>query len=385
MWGQDRPGLLQAFLAAASPADARVLDLGQAVIHKALTLGVLLEGAPDEEALGRFAAKWNVEVRVSPLDDAAYAQWVAVQRERRYVVTLLARRITGREVSEAARIIAEAGLNVDRVERLSERTALGAGRRACFEIYASGELQEEAALRERFFRAAEELGIDIAFQHDNIWRRSRRLIAFDMDSTLIQAEVIDELAREAGVGEQVAAITAAAMRGELDFAQSFRRRVALLQGLPEARLTAVAERIPLTEGAERLFAALKQLGYRTVVLSGGFQWFGKLLARKLPIDELHANELEIRDGVVTGQVVGEIVDGARKAALLEEIAAREGIRMEQVVAVGDGANDLPMIGKAGLGVAFHAKPVVRANAQHSISTVGLDGILYLLGLRDREL
>lgn len=385
MWGQDRPGLLQAFLAAASPADARVLDLGQAVIHKALTLGVLLEGAPDEEALGRFAAKWNVEVRVSPLDDAAYAQWVAVQRERRYVVTLLARRITGREVSEAARLIAEAGLNVDRVERLSERTALGAGRRACFEIYASGELQEEAALRERFFRAAEDLGIDIAFQHDNIWRRSRRLIAFDMDSTLIQAEVIDELAREAGVGEQVAAITAAAMRGELDFAQSFRRRVALLQGLPEARLTAVAERIPLTEGAERLFAALKQLGYRTVVLSGGFTWFGTLLAHKLPIDELHANELEIRDGVVTGQVVGEIVDGARKAALLEEIAAREGIRMEQVVAVGDGANDLPMIGKAGLGVAFHAKPVVRANAQHSISTVGLDGILYLLGLRDREL
>lgn len=385
MWGQDRPGLLQAFLAAASPADARVLDLGQAVIHRALTLGVLLEGAPDEEALGRFAAKWNVEVRVSPLDDAAYAQWVAVQRERRYVVTLLARRITGREVSEAARLIAEAGLNVDRVERLSERTALGAGRRACFEIYASGELPEEAALRERFFRAAEELGIDIAFQHDNIWRLSRRLIAFDMDSTLIQAEVIDELAREAGVGEQVAAITAAAMRGELDFARSFRRRVALLQGLPEARLAAVAERIPLTEGAERLFAALKQLGYRTVVLSGGFQWFGKLLARKLPIDELHANELEIRDGVVTGQVVGEIVDGARKAALLEEIAAREGIRMEQVVAVGDGANDLPMIGKAGLGVAFHAKPVVRANAQHSISTVGLDGILYLLGLRDREL
>lgn len=385
MWGQDRPGLLQAFLAAASPADARVLDMGQAVIHKALTLGVLLEGAPDEEALGRFAAKWNVEVRVSPLDDAAYAQWVAVQRERRYVVTLLARRITGREVSEAARLIAEAGLNVDRVERLSERTALGAGQRACFEIYASGELHEEAALRERFFRAAEDLGIDIAFQHDNIWRRSRRLIAFDMDSTLIQAEVIDELAREAGVGEQVAAITAAAMRGELDFAQSFRRRVALLQGLSEARLTAVAERIPLTEGAERLFAALKQLGYRTVVLSGGFTWFGKLLAHKLPIDELHANELEIRDGVVTGQVVGEIVDGARKAALLEEIAAREGIRMEQVVAVGDGANDLPMIGKAGLGVAFHAKPVVRANAQHSISTVGLDGILYLLGLRDREL
>lgn len=385
MWGQDRPGLLQAFLAAASPADARVLDMGQAVIHKALTLGVLLEGAPDEEALGRFAAKWNVEVRVSPLDDAAYAQWVAVQRERRYVVTLLARRITGREVSEAARLIAEAGLNVDRVERLSERTALGAGRRACFEIYASGELHDETALRERFFRAAEELGIDIAFQPDNIWRRSRRLIAFDMDSTLIQAEVIDELAREAGMGEQVAAITAAAMRGELDFAQSFRRRVALLQGLPEARLSAVAERIPLTEGAERLFAALKQLGYRTVVLSGGFTWFGKLLARKLPIDELHANELEIRDGVVTGQVVGEIVDGARKAALLEEIAAREGIRMEQVVAVGDGANDLPMIGKAGLGVAFHAKPVVRANAQHSISTVGLDGILYLLGLRDREL
>jgi phosphoserine phosphatase len=276
-------------------------------------------------------------------------------------------------------------LNIDRVERLSERTAVGAGERACFEFYASGELADEAGLRERFFRAAEELGIDIAFQHDNIWRRSRRLIAFDMDSTLVQAEVIDELAREAGVGEQVAAITAAAMRGELDFAQSFRRRVALLRGLPEARLHAVAERIALTEGAERLFRAVKQLGYRTVVLSGGFQWFGRLLAQKLPIDELHANELAIRDGVVTGEVLGEIVDGRRKAALLEEIAAREGIRMEQVVAVGDGANDLAMIARAGLGIAFHAKPVVRANARHAISTVGLDGILYLLGLRDREL
>lgn len=385
MWGQDRPGLLQAFLAAASPAEARVLDLGQAVIHRALTLGVLLEGAPDEESLGHFAAKWGVEVRVSPLADEAYAQWVAVQRERRYVVTLLARRISGREVSDAARLIAEAGLNIDRVERLSERTAVGAGERACFEFYASGELADEAGLRERFFRAAEELGIDIAFQHDNIWRRSRRLIAFDMDSTLVQAEVIDELAREAGVGEQVAAITAAAMRGELDFAQSFRRRVALLRGLPEARLHAVAERIALTEGAERLFRAVKQLGYRTVVLSGGFQWFGRLLAQKLPIDELHANELAIRDGVVTGEVLGEIVDGRRKAALLEEIAAREGIRMEQVVAVGDGANDLAMIARAGLGIAFHAKPVVRANARHAISTVGLDGILYLLGLRDREL
>jgi phosphoserine phosphatase len=228
------------------------------------------------------------------------------------------------------------------------------------------------------------LDVDIAFQHDNVYRRNRRLVAFDMDSTLIQTEVIDELARLAGVGDRVASITEAAMRGELDFQQSFRRRVSLLKGLPESALNDVVARVPLMDGAERLITTLRKLGYKTAILSGGFTFMGRELQRRLGIDHLHSNELDIRDGVVTGEVKTEIVDGQRKAYYLGELARAEGLSMEQVIAVGDGANDLPMLKLAGLGIAFRAKPVVRQSANHAISTLGLDGILYLLGVRDRE-
>jgi phosphoserine phosphatase len=227
--------------------------------------------------------------------------------------------------------------------------------------------------------------IDIAFQHDNVYRRTRRLVAFDMDSTLIQVEVIDELAKEAGVGEEVAKITESAMRGEIDFPSAFRKRVALLKGLPEDSLARVAERIPLTDGAERLMSTLKRLGYKTAILSGGFSYFGKKLQEKLGFDYLYANELDIVDGVVTGEITSEIVDGQVKARRLREIAEREGLSLEQCIAVGDGANDLPMIGLAGLGIAFRAKPLVRETARQAISTLGLDGILYLIGVRDRDL
>jgi phosphoserine phosphatase len=229
-----------------------------------------------------------------------------------------------------------------------------------------------------------ELDIDIAFQHDTVYRRSRRLVAFDMDSTLIQTEVIDELARMAGVGDQVAVITEAAMRGELDFQASFRKRVGLLKGLPAEAVQRVADRVPLMDGAERLTSTLSRLGYKMAILSGGFTFVGRGLQRRLGIDYLHANELDIVDGVVTGEVRSEIVDGARKAFHLSAIARAEGLNMEQVIAVGDGANDLPMLQLAGLGIAFRAKPVVRQSARQAISTLGLDGILYLLGVRDRE-
>jgi phosphoserine phosphatase len=205
-----------------------------------------------------------------------------------------------------------------------------------------------------------------------------------MDSTLIQAEVIDELANAAGVGAEVARITESAMHGELDFSESFRNRLRLLKGLEESRLEAIARRLPLTDGAERLIGTLRKLGYKTAILSGGFTYFGRRLQKQLSIDYLHANELEIRDGRVTGEVVGEIVDGRRKALWLREIAAKENLSLEQVIAVGDGANDLPMLNIAGLGIAFHAKPVVKESARQSISNLGLDGILYLIGLRDRE-
>ena len=283
-------------------------------------------------------------------------------------------------------MIVKAGLNIDRIDRLSGRTPLsGTGQgRVCVELSASGSLAHEDAMRAELMTLTHEFDVDVAFQHDNVYRRNRRLVAFDMDSTLIQTEVIDELARLAGVGEQVAAITEAAMRGELDFQGSFRKRVSLLKGLPVSALQQVVDTVPLMDGAERLTATLRRLGYKTAILSGGFTFVGRELQRRLGIDYLHANELDLADGVVTGEVRTEIVDGARKAHHLTEIARAEGLSMEQVIAVGDGANDLPMLRLAGLGIAFRAKPLVRQSARQAISTMGLDGILYLLGVRDRE-
>jgi phosphoserine phosphatase len=246
---------------------------------------------------------------------------------------------------------------------------------------AVGEIGE---LRAALLALSAELGLDIAVQASGEFGRERRMFVFDMDSTLIQAEVIDELAKMAGVADKVVAITASAMRGEIEFQESFRRRVGLLEGLPEARVDELLERIPLMHGAERLFKTVKRMGAKTAILSGGFTFFGRHLGKTLEIDHLYANVLDVAEGAVTGQVTCQIVDGARKAALLGEIADLEGIPLEQVVAVGDGANDLPMLRRAGMGIAFHAKPVVRASAAYSLSQLGLDSLLYLLGIPDWE-
>ena len=393
--GSDRPGLTAAFTRILARYRLNILDIGQAVIHDTLSLGILVETPPDAESSAVLkdllfeAHKLNINVRFRPIDEDRYEEWVSGQGKDRHIITLLARKITAEQLSDVTATVADNGLNIDSIARLSGRVhlegeALNEDSRACIEISVRGEPKDGEAMRAAFLSIANERNLDIAFQRDSAFRRNRRLVVFDMDSTLIRSEVIDELAMEAGVGEQVADITEQVMRGELDFNESFRARVALLKGLDEGALERVRERIQLTEGAQRLISTLRALGYRTAILSGGFTWFGQWLQQLLGIDYVYANELEIENGQVTGRVVGQIVNGQRKADLLKQIATQEGISLEQVIAVGDGANDLPMLGEAGLGIAFRAKPLVKQNAEQAISTLGLDGILYLIGVRDKD-
>lgn len=390
--GRDQPGLTSEITGIMGRYDVRILDIGQAVIHDHLTWGILAE-IPDEskassvirELLFRLHAL-DLQVRFAPITESEYQQWAAGRNRACYIVTLLSRDIKAEQIARVSAITARHGLNIDNITRLSARPSLNPtdNRIACIEFSVRGTPSDPEQLRSDFLHIAGEMNVDIAFQEDSIFRRNRRLVVFDMDSTLIEAEVIDELAREAGVGDQVAAITERAMLGELDFSQSFAERLALLKGLDESVLEGIAQRLKLTEGAEHLLKSLKSLGYRTAILSGGFTYFARHLQQKLGIDYIYANELEIENGKVTGRVSGRIVDGQRKAELLLEIAARENVSREQVIAVGDGANDLPMLSQAGLGVAFRAKPVVKESARHSISTLGLDAILYLIGFRESE-
>lgn len=394
--GPDRPGLTHALTSILARYGVRVLDIGQATIHDALALGILIE-LPESLRSSALLTdllleshRLGVEIHFDASSSGEYGAWVNAQSRQRFIITLLGPAITAAHIAQVSGIIAAAGLNIERIERLSARTPLdqSSQQRFCVELHATSSHPadvDEDTVRTEVARMADAGDVDVAFQHDSIFRRNRRLVAFDMDSTLIQGEVIDELAREAGVGDRVAAITERAMRGELDFQASFRQRVALLKGLREGALDAIVQRMPLTDGAERLVATLRRLGYKTAILSGGLTFFGRVLQERLGIDRLHANTLDVRDGVVTGEVIPPIIDGAGKAALLTEIAAQEGLSLEQCVAVGDGANDLPMLRLAGLGIAFRAKPLVRSSARQSISAMGLDGILYLIGVRDRDI
>jgi phosphoserine phosphatase len=392
--GKDRTGLVARITGVLAEHGVNVLDIGQAVIHDYISLGLLVEipdaqhSSPMLKDLLFTGHELGVEVRFRPTTLADYEQWVDEQGKSRHIITLLGRKLSAAQISCVAAVCAANHLNIDVITRLTGRPSLVNPARvpkACVQMTASGRLADEAAMRGQLLQISMEIGVDISFHVDDIYRRNRRLVVFDMDSTLIQAEVIDELAKEVGVGDEVAAITAATMRGELDFRQSLTRRVALLAGLPEETLATVAARIRLTDGAELVTSTLKRLGYKIGIISGGFDYFGRRLQTQLGFDYMHANRLEIVDGKLTGRVMGEIIDGPRKAALLREIAAAEGLRLEQTIAVGDGANDLPMLSVAGLGVAFHAKPVVRQQASGAISDMGLDGLLYLIGIREREL
>lgn len=390
--GDDKPGVTSSVTEILGKYDATILDIGQADIHHTLSLGILFKMS-DKVQSGHIlkeilfkCSELNVNVRFTAVTPERYTNWVGRQGKSRYIVTILGKVITAKQLSKVTKAVSDQNLNIDSIKRLTGRPSLQTedenAIRSCIELSVRGELIDKNLLSAQFLAYSAELGIDISFQKDDMFRRNRRLICFDMDSTLIKTEVIDELADRAGVGEQVRAITEKAMRGEIDFSESFEQRVALLKGLDESVMREVAENLPIMDGAKRLMSMLKKCGFKIAILSGGFSYFGNQLKKLFEVDYVYANELEIVDGKLTGRHLGDIVDGKRKAELLKLIAQIEKIDLEQVIAVGDGANDLPMLNLAGLGIAFHAKPKVKANVQQSISTIGLDGVLYFLGFRD---
>ncbi|AXO79016.1 phosphoserine phosphatase SerB [Olleya aquimaris] len=392
--GQDKPGLTSGLTNVLAHYGAKILDIGQANIHDTLSLGFMFEiesGNNSASVLKDLlfkAYELGVKAKFTPISLEDYEKWVNLQGKDRYIVTILGEKLTAEQISEVTKFISDKNLNIDAIKRLTGRTSLVKEAdypRASIQLSIRGKIESKAEFTEKFMQISHDLDVDIAFQEDNIYRRNRRLVCFDMDSTLIQAEVIDKLAELAGVGDQVKAITESAMQGEIDFNESFKQRMKLLKGLSEEVLHEVAVNLPITKGARRLIDTLKKYGFKTAILSGGFTYFGHYLQKELGMDYVYANQLEIKDGKLTGGYLGEIVDGNKKAEYLKEIAIKEGIDISQTIAVGDGANDLPMLNLAGLGIAFHAKPKVKNNAQSAISSIGLDGVLYLLGYHDRHI
>ena len=392
--GEDKPGLTASLTNILAQYEVAILDIGQAVIHDYLSLGILVEIPSAHQSSSVLkdllfqAHELGIQIHFSAIDEKSYGRWAAEYGQERRIITLLGRRLTAGHLSKVTAAIAANHLNIDVITRLSGRISLDEPEsfpKACVQFTVSGKLDNPGRFRGRLLEISEKTGIDISFHVDDIYRHARRLVVFDMDSTLIQGEVIDILADHAGTGKEVARITESAMKGEIDFKESFTRRVALLKGLEEKIVNEVAENLILTEGAERVVETLKKLGYKIGIISGGFDYIGELLQKRLNLDYVFANVLEIEDGVVTGNVTGDIIDGLRKAEILKTIATVENISLQQTIAIGDGANDLPMLSIAGLGIAYHAKTVVRENAQKSISSVGLDGLLYLMGISEREI
>ena len=347
--GQDRPGLTAAAMEILARYNARILDIGQADIHSTLSLGILIRidelhsGQVMKELLFK-AEELNVNIGFSPISDDEYESWVDHQGKNRYILTVIGRTLSAKQIAAATKIIADQGLNIDFIRRMTGRISIKHPEknvRSCIEFSLRGTPKNRSLMQSKLMHLASEQEIDFSFQRDDMYRRMRRLICFDMDSTLIQTECIDELAMRAGVGDKVKAITERAMRGEIDFKESFTQRVSLLKGLDISVMKDIADHLPITEGADRLMSVLKRCGYKIAILSGGFTYFGEQLRRRYGIDYVYANELEIdENGKLTGRYIGEIVDGKRKAELLKLIAQVEQVNLAQTIAVGDGANDI---------------------------------------------
>ncbi len=391
--GYDHPGVTSALTEILGRYEAQILDIGQADIHHTLSLGILFK--TDSTRSGDImkdllfkAYELDVNIRFTPIADDEYDKWVSLQGKNRWIITILGRRLTARHIALVTREISDQELNIDAIRRLTGRIPLNDDpnasnhSRSCVEMSVRGNPNDYRAMQKKFMEISSTEDFDISMQEDTMYRRCRRLVCFDMDSTLIETEVIDELAERAGVGDKVRAITERAMRGEIDFKESFTERVALLKGLDVSVMQDIAEHLPVTEGVGRMMEVLKRAGFKTAILSGGFTYFGNYLKQRFGFDYVYANDLEIVDGKLTGRYLGDVVDGRRKAELLRLLAQFENIDIAQTIAVGDGANDLPMLTEAGLGIAFHAKPKVKATAEQSISTIGLDGVLYFIGFKD---
>jgi phosphoserine phosphatase len=383
--GPDRTGVTSTLTGILSQQGASLHDIEQVVVQGQLTLCLLVEVPETRDVLKEmlFAAKQlGMELDFKPVapPDGDGRTPAPVSEGRRYVITAIGPTLGAPHLHAIASALASEGANIEKIGRLSE------DKLASVEIHALlPHGRDSDALKRTLLSVATSAGFDVSLQRESLYRRSKRLVVLDMDSTLIQIEVIDELARAAGVGLDVSRITERAMQGEMDYDESLRQRVGLLAGLDVAVLDKLAQNLPLTDGAETLVRVLKRLGYKIAVISGGFSRAAEALKRRLGVDYAYSNNLEVQGGKLTGRVVGPIVNAQRKAELLETIAQAEGVLLDQVIAVGDGANDALMLERAGLGIAFHAKPKLRERADTSISAAGLDAILYLLGFSAREL
>lgn len=377
--GPDYPGITARLMKIVSENNTPVLDIGQSVTHGLLSLSFVLklneDGSDDHVLKDLLFESYKMGLN---LDYKIVEDFINQNKntDEKFILNCVAPKlITPHFIRDVSMSLASHGVNILRIDKVSP------GEFTSLEILTTiPKTVNHNLLKQELIGVSNEHKIDVAFLKDNVFRRSKRLIAFDMDSTLIQAEVIDELAKAHGVGEEIQKITEMAMNGELDFNKSLEMRVSKLKGLDAKVMHKILEELPLTHGVEEFIKTIKKLGYKVAILSGGFTYFANALKDKLGLDYAFANELEIIDGKLTGRVVGTVINAEQKALLLNLIAQQENISLEQVVAIGDGANDLPMLSIAGLGIAFHAKDIVKRKAQNHMSHGPMTSILYFLGI-----